>query len=201
MDNYLKAVTLGAFTWKNEERLTLLFAQIRKTKSFWLFLHFIIITFALSFPVTFQIARLSPIELYSRLYGENFLNALPQTVRSEFEENEALGADTIENFNSVMIQNNYGRNMLLPILSFVFFILLLIQGAFYFSACFFLGFSRMNITRLTFHDRMGLALFTSTLPVLICSLFGLYLPTVHIIIFYLIIIILVFQRSNLCPNG
>jgi hypothetical protein len=54
----------------------------------------------------------------------------------------------------------------------------------------------MNAAPLSFHDRLGLAIFSSTLPVLAATLFGLFLPTVHIIVFYFIVMFYTFQRSN-----
>jgi len=71
MKDYLMAVTLGAFTWKNKERINMLFDQIKKTGTVWLLLHFLLLVFCLNFPVTFILTRLSPFELYGRLYGEN----------------------------------------------------------------------------------------------------------------------------------
>ena len=201
MGDYLRAVTLGAFTWRNEERIALLLDHIRKQGSLWLLLHFLLVTFCLNFPVTFHMARLAPFELYSRLYGENFMSALPEGARVFFTEDAAIDQQAIDGFNLFMFENGYGRNVLMPILGIAFALTLIIQIVFYLCAVFFLGLSRMHSSPLPLRDRMGIALYSSTLPVLAAALFGLYLPTVHIIIFYFIIIFLVFQRSKLCPNG
>ena len=183
MNNYFKTVTLGAFTWKDEERISLLFEHIRNTGTGWLLLHFLLLSFCLYFPVIFAMARLEPFELYSRLYGENYSSALP--------------AD----FNMLMLESGYGRNTLLPLLGMALGLVLIIQTAFYLCAVFFLGLSRMNLAPLSFRSRLGLALFSSTLPVLASALFGLFLPTVHVIVFYFMVMFFVFQRSKLCPNG
>ena len=185
MNNYFKAVTLGAFTWKNEGRITLFFEQIKKAKAQWLLLHFLLLSLCLNFPVMFAIARLSPFELYSRLYGENFAETSP-----------------VE-FNVLMYEGGFSMNTLLPLLGMALGLVLIIQLIFYLLAVFFLGLSRMNIAPLSFSCRLGLGLFSSTLPVLAASLFGFYLPTVHIIIFYFIVMFFIFQRSRLCPypNG
>jgi hypothetical protein len=189
MSDYLRAVTLGAFTWKDKERIALFFEQIKKTGTALLLLHFLLLTFCLNFPVTLIIARLSPYELYGRITGEN-------TVENKMTGHEADKA-AIDNFNAQMIEKGYGRNILLPILGLSFALTLIIQAVFYLCAVFFLGLSRINAAPLSFHDKFGLAVLSSTLPVIASVLFGFFIPTVHIIIFYLIVIIFIFQRSSL----
>jgi len=233
MEFYFKAVTLGAFTWRNEDRIALLLEHIRKMGAGWLLLHFLLLTLCLNFPVMYQIARLDPFEFYSRLLSGNneqrtenneqgtenneqrIENNGQRTENSEqrIEDSEQLTEnsfapgfplptpDAINEFNQQMSDNNYGRAVLLPILGFSFGLTLIIQIVFYLCAVFFLGLSRMNFTPLPFWERMGLCLFSSTLPVIAAALFGLFLPTVHIIIYYFIIIFFIFQRSKLCPNG
>jgi hypothetical protein len=202
MWNYLKTVTLGAFTWNNEDRIALLMEHIRKTGRLWLALHFLLISVCLAFPVTFVMARLTPFELCSRLYGGRFIDALPETARAAFTEtNENEQDRVIEDFNMIMLESGYGRDVLLPLLGMAFGLLLIIQAAFYFSSVFFLGISRLNLPGLSFSDRFGLALFSSTLPAPAASLFGLYLPAVHILIFYFMVIFFIFQRSGRCLNG
>ena len=201
MENYLKTVTLGAFTWRDKERIALLFDHIRKQGAFWLLLQFLLVTIALNFPVTLSVARLAPFELYSRLYGENFMSALPEQESAFFSQGNVTNQADIDNFNLFLSEAGYGRNVLLPVLGMLFGLVLVIQAVFFLCAAFFLGLSRMNSSPLSFRDRFGLAVFSSTLPALVSSLFGLFLPTVHIIVFYFIIIFFIFQRSALCPNG
>jgi hypothetical protein len=133
-------------------------------------------------------ARLSPFDLYNRVYGENVI----ETIKGSSVADQAA----IEEFNLLMLENGYGRNTLLPLLGIGFGLTLIIQTAFYLCTVFFLGLSRMNTAPLSFHDRLGLAVFSSTLPVLAATLFGLVLPTVHIIIFYFVVMFFIFQRSN-----
>jgi len=200
MSDYFRAVTLGAFTWKNEERIALLLENIRKAGNSWLLLHFILITSCLGFPVTFSIARLSPFELYNRLYGEFFLHALPDSAREALLSGDELNETAVEDFNMLMYESGYGRNVFLPLLGIACGLVLIIQLVFYLSAVFFVGLSRLNVKPLSFRDRMGIALYSSTGPVLAASLFGFYLPTVHIIIFYFMVMFFMFQRSKLCPD-
>ena len=183
MNNYFKAVTLGAFTWKNEERIELFFEQIRNTGTPWLLLHFLLLSLCLNFPVMFAIARLPPYELYSRLYGFDFTQESP-----------------VE-FNLLMYESGFSMNVLLPLLGMALGLVLVIQAAFYLCAVFFLRLSRMNLAPLSFRSRLGLAVYSSTLPVLAASLFGLFLPTVHIMIYYFMVMFFIFQRSRLYPNA
>jgi len=178
-----------------------LFDHIRKQGGGWLALHFLLLTLALNFPVTLSVARLTPFELYSRLYGENFMSALPEQEGAFFTQGNVAGQADVDNFNLYMIENGYGRNVLLPVLGMLFCLVVIIQAVFFLCAVFFLWLSRMNSAPLSFSDRFGLAVFSSTLPAIASSLFGLFLPAVHIIIFYFIIIFFIFQRSALCPNG
>ena len=199
MENYLKTVTLGVFTWKDKKRIALLFNYIRKQGAFWLLLHFFLVTIALNFPVALSVAQLAPYELYSRLYGENFMSALPESGRDLFSEGNATVQTDIQDFNLLMFRTGYGKNVLLPVLGMLSGLVLVIQTVFFLCAAFFLGLSRMNSFPLSFRDRFGLAVFSSTLPALASSLFGLFLPTVHVIVFYFIVIFIIFQRSALCP--
>jgi len=184
MNDYFRAITLGAFTWRNEGRIALLLEHMRKAGGKWSALHFLLLSVCLNFPITFAVARLSPSVMLGRLFGEDFLQ-MP----------EFAGVPMY------VLENDFGRVFLMPVLLAGFALVLVIQAVFYLSAGFFLRISRMNVAPLSFGDRMGLALYSSTLPVLLSSLFGLFLPTVHIIVCYFAIIFIVFQRSSLCPDG
>jgi hypothetical protein len=202
VNNYLKTVTLGAFTWNNEDRIALLLKHVRKTGRFWLVLHFMLLSFCLAFPVTFAMARLTPFELCSRLYGERFIDALPESARAAFTDiNEEDQAGVVNVFNMIMLESGYERDVLLPFLCVTFGLLIVIQAAFYLLSVFFLGMSRLNLPYLSFGDRMGLALFSSTLPAPAAGIFGMYLPAVHILIFYFMVIFFIFQRSGRLKRG
>ena len=197
MKNYFRTVTLGAFTWHKEDRIALFLESVRKTGRLWMALHFLLLSICLAFPVIFTMARLTPFELYGRLYGESYMEALPETMRAAFEHKKENYPETVINdFNKVMLEGGYGRDVLLPFLGMTFGMLIVIQAAFYIFAVFFLGLSRMNLPFLSFADRLGLALYSSTLPAPIASVFGFFLPAVHILIFYFMVIFFIFQRSN-----
>ena len=185
--DYFQAVTLGCFgkfsprTGESPERFA---ALVRGMKTSRLVLHFFLLSIALNFPVMFAVSRLKPYALYSRLYGENFV--IPGSV---------------EDFNILMYQNAYGKRSVLPILVTAFALVLILQLVFYVLAALCLGLQRLPLTYLSFKDRVGLLLFSSTGAALLAALFGLWLPTVHIIVFYLAVIAIGFRRSKLCPNG
>jgi len=185
MRHYFQTVTLGSFTWKDENRLRLLFTHIHAEGVGVLFFHFLLITICLNFPVTFNIARADPSEFYSRLYGETF----------------ELETDETGDFNMAMIESGYGRNMLLPMLWMSYFVIFITLAVFYLCAAFFLGIARMNAFSMDFRSRLSLALFSSTLPALVSSVLGFFLPAVHIIVFCLAVIIIIFQRSNILRNA
>jgi hypothetical protein len=131
-----------------------------------------------NFPVMLAIVRLSPFELYSRLYGDTFSI-----------DTGMAGDQGIEDFNLFMMQNRYGKNVMLPLLGFIFGIVLILQAAFYGMACFCMGLQRMHLSRLSYKERLGILAFSSTLPALLSALLGLWIPTLHIIVFYFAVII------------
>jgi hypothetical protein len=186
--NYFEAVTLGAFGTAlggpdGAERFIFL---LRRMKVSWFIFHFFLITLAINFPVMFAIARLPPYELFSRFHGDTIAGLIPG------------GA---EDFNLLMYQNAYGRNILLPVLAGAFVLVLVLQIGFYTLSALGVGLQRMTLSYLSFRNRLALLLFSSTPAALLASLFGLWLPTVHIVVFYLAVIIISFRRSALCPNG
>ena len=200
MRDYFRAVTLGAFTWRDERRIALLLGHVRGSGGAWLALHFLLLSACVNFPVTLALARVSPFEFFGRGFGADFMDTVPEFagLSGELGAGEALD---IGEFNLIMAEAGFGRSVIMPVLGVAFVLTLVLQAAFYLSAVFFLRVSRMNASFLTFRERMGLALYSSTLPVLLASAIGVLLPTVHIIACYLAIILIIFQRSSLCPNG
>jgi hypothetical protein len=228
MRNYLEAVSVGAFGFLGAERSLRADRSLRAERSLrakgsqsaekadkagrfigmvsalpgaWLWLHFFIITIALNFPVMFIIARLTPYELFTRLYGVDFVSMLPEAARGFIQEISgsagiAAGSEAVNGFNMFMFQNRYGTAIMLPVISAAFGVILILQGAFYLLAAFCMGLQRMTHQYLKFRDRLGLLLFSSTLPVFLAALFGFWLPTVHIIVFYFAVILIGFYRSG-----
>jgi hypothetical protein len=196
--NYFEAVTLGAFSFRDEVKTTRLLSLIGEMKFSFILLHLVLISLALNFPVMFAISRLSPYGLYSRIYGEDFPAMLPEEARPLPVQGALVegGENFMDRFNLLMFQNAWGRRVMLPLLGLAFFLVLILQAVFYLSAGFFLGLNRMNSAALSFRERLGLFAFSSTLPALLSALFGLWLPTVHLVVFYFAVIIAGFQRSK-----
>jgi hypothetical protein len=192
--DYFEAVTLGSFgkfspkTGESAERFVSL---VRGMKTSRLVLHFFLVSLALNFPVMFAVSRLKPYALFSRLYGDGL---------AAFQGGGGA-AGSIEDFNILMYQNAYGRKILLPILGMAFALVLILQAVFYVLAALGLGLQRLSFSCLSFRERLGLLLFSSTGAAFLAALFGMWLPTVHIVVFYLAVIVISFRRSTLCPNG
>jgi hypothetical protein len=213
MKKYFETVSLGALFFGGEERAARFIALIRGLPRPWVALHFFLVTLCLNFPVMLAIARIEPYEAFSRLYGENFLVVHPGGSLSLNPGAEMAsgfsGLDPVsfpaelsaDDFNALMLQNGYGRKIMLPFLAMAFGLVLILQAAFYGSASFCIGLQRMVSASLSVRDRLGLLLFSSTLPVFLAAFFGIWLPTVHMLLFYFAVIIIGFQRSRSCPNG
>ncbi|MDR1046897.1 MAG: hypothetical protein LBL64_03910 [Treponema sp.] len=185
--DYFEAVTLGAFgnlLLRAREKPERFITLLRGMKTAPLVFHFFLVSLALNFPVMFAVSRLKPYALYSRLYGGGF----------------AFNG-SIEDFNILMYQNAYGRKIVLPVLVMAFALVLILQAVFYVLAALVLGLQRLSLSYLSFRERLGLLLFSSTGAAGFAAVFGLWLPTVHILVFYLAAIAVSFRRSKLCPNG
>ncbi|MDR1057941.1 MAG: hypothetical protein LBL43_00180 [Treponema sp.] len=190
--DYFEAVTLGSFgkffpkTGESAERFVSLVRGIKTSR---LVLHFFLVSLALNFPVMFAVSRLKPYALFSRIYGDGLALRGSGNIGS------------IEDFNILMYQNAYGRKILLPVLGMAFALVLILQAVFYVLAALGLGLQRLSLSYLSFRERLGLLLLSSTGAAFLAALFGLLLPTVHIVVFYLAVIAISFRRSKLCPNG
>jgi hypothetical protein len=203
MKDYVVAVALGNGDLRRFVPL------VRKLKGVFIAFHFVVISLTLNFPVMFAIARLPPWEFYSRLYGAGFAALLDQSGFS-LPEGALVGEDALgeqvaaadkDAFNSSLYAGGYGRRVMLPMLAFAFALILIIQLVFYTLAAFFLGLSRMVSSPLPYRDRFGILVLSSTLPAICSALFGLWLPTVHLVIFYFAEIILAFAISRIYDDS
>ncbi|MDR1126815.1 MAG: hypothetical protein LBL06_01680, partial [Treponema sp.] len=71
MRDYLEAITLGASLSKDNAPQFLALLEKMKTRT--IVLQLLMVTLALNFPIMFNIARLSPYQVFSSLYAENFV--------------------------------------------------------------------------------------------------------------------------------
>jgi hypothetical protein len=202
MKDYLETVTLGASFSKDDAPRFI--ALVEKTKTRTIVIQLLMITLALNFPVMFSIARLSPYQVFSRLYAENFVLSLPDDMRVRMEANitpdgfvvdEAIHEQIVEDFNTAMIQNDYGK-ISTAFMGIGLLLVIVLQTAFYLTAAFCIGLQRMDSTFLRFRTRVGILAFSSTLPVFAAALLGLWMPTLHIVIFYFVVIFIGFWRSK-----
>jgi maltodextrin utilization protein YvdJ len=137
------------------------------------------------------LARLEPWELYSRLYGSAFAGMLPAEFAAAGNGSPA-GQELIDDFNLTFYHEGYGVRVLLPVLALAFALILILQTIFYLCGAFCLGLTQMNFSPMGFRNRLGVFIMASTIPAIAAALFGLWLPAVHIIVFYLAVIPLVF---------
>jgi hypothetical protein len=200
--DYFKAVTLGAFSFRDTMKLSTFVTLVQKIPVLFSLLHLVLVSLALNFPLMLNIARLSPYEVYTRLYGEQFSLLLEEELQIALPDNpEDLDEALKEDFNQYMYQSGYTKTIMLPLTGMVFILLLIIQAVFYTLAAFFMGLQRMTQDFMSFSCRLSFLVFSSTFPVFLAAIFGLWMPTVHIIVFYLAVIIISFQRSAVCRNG
>jgi pullulanase len=175
---YFEAASLANF---NPCRFVSLIKTVRSRH---LILHFFLVSGMLFVPLMHAIARLDPYTLFSRLYGGDF---------SEI----TADALTSEDFNQLAYTSHYGKTVILPLLGAVFLLLLILQIVFYLGAAFFLGLRRaLDSSDFSFRERAGVFIMASTLPSIGSAFFGLWMPTVHIIVFYLTVILLGFTFSS-----
>ncbi|MDR1058972.1 MAG: hypothetical protein LBL43_05435 [Treponema sp.] len=187
LKKYLEAVTLGAFSFRDAPRAQRFFALARETPVCFLLLHFFLVSMALNFPLMLAITRLPPHEAFTRLYGENPAPVPPEAF--------------VDDFDLYMYERGYGRTIMMPLIVMAFTLVLILQTVFYLLAALFMGLQRMNFSPLPFPAALNFLVLSSTLPVFLAALFGLWLPAVHIMLFYLAVIIISFHRSKLCQNG
>jgi hypothetical protein len=198
LKQYLEAVTLGAFSYRDVPNAGRFLALMRETPVPFFLLHLVLISLAINFPLMLTIARLPPHETFARLYGENFgreqFSALPA-------ETPAAQQDLIDDFDLYLYERGYGRTVMLPLMGMAFILVLILQGVFYLLAACFMGLHRMNGSPLSFSGALKFLVFSSTLPAFLAAILGLGMPAVHIIMFYLAVIVISFHRSKLCQNG
>jgi hypothetical protein len=176
LKNYFLTAALGN---GNPRRFIELVKTLRKP---YLLIHGFLITLALHFPIMLAIVRLSPWELYSRLYGEQFAGMVSAELGTPVD---LTAPDLIDSFNTALYGSGYGASVLLPILFVSFALVVVLQLVYYLLASVCLGLHLFNSEQIRFRERVGVFVMSSTLPVLGAAIIGLWLPTLHIVVFYL----------------
>ncbi|MCL2035413.1 MAG: hypothetical protein FWG94_11895 [Oscillospiraceae bacterium] len=115
---------------------------------------------------------------------------------AEFFVSGELSRPFGEVFSMIAVYNMYIPRFLLPILMIAFFILLVLQLFFYLMSAFFLGISRMASTRFDFGERVRIVIMSSLFPALISMAVGFILPAVHIVLFQMVNLLMLFYLSK-----
>lgn len=188
MKDYFLAAALGNGSAKRFVDLA------RGLKKRYLVPHFLFITLTLDVPILFAITKLAPWDFYSRLYGERFAELagaeLGQPIYPAFAD-----SGLIDEFNQALYRAGFG-NMLPLVLLTAFILVLVLNLVFYALAAVFMGLHRMNSTRFSFRERLSIFIISSTLPVIGSSVLGLFVPALHIVVFYFAEILTGFALSN-----
>ncbi|MDR1216634.1 MAG: hypothetical protein LBK25_08130 [Treponema sp.] len=205
MRDYLEAITLGASLSKDNAPQFLALLEKMKTRT--IVLQLLMVTLALNFPIMFNIARLSPYQIFSSLYAENFVPSLSDDLRLRIEANtdsdgltidETIHEQIVEDFNTAML--DFGK-ISTALMGMGFFLVIVLQIAFYLTVAFCMGLQRPLIAPLAFRSRVGILAFSSTLPVFAASLMGLWMPILHILVFYFAVLLIGFRRNRQHLSG
>ncbi|MCL1819158.1 MAG: hypothetical protein FWG36_00720 [Oscillospiraceae bacterium] len=193
------------------------------------FIHFLLIFCLLFIPIFILVLRTQPDELYTRIFFQDFENAVIEDYQTEryskevvtnvrpviyvfsdfvvyADSNMVLSAPSEffdelphpfgEVFSMIAVYNMYIPQFLLPLLMIAFFILLVLQLFFYLISAAFLGVARLASTRFTFGGRVKTVIMSSLFPALLCAGIGFILPTVHIVLFQMLNLLLLFYLSK-----
>ena len=101
-----------------------------------------------------------------------------------------------EVFSMLAVYNLYIPQFLLPLLLAVFLILLALQLFFYVTSALFLGLVRLSSRGFPFGERIRIVVLSSLAPSLPCMAAGFFLPAVHIILFQMLNLLLLFHLSK-----
>jgi len=118
------------------------------------------------------------------------------SVPSEFFTSGDLIRPFGEVFSMIAVYNMYIPHLLLPMLMIAFLILLVLQLLFYLMSATFLGIFRLASSRFVFGERIKIAIMSSLFPALISAAVGFFLPAVHIILFQMINLVILFSFSK-----
>lgn len=101
-----------------------------------------------------------------------------------------------EIFGMIAVYNGYIPRLLLPILSSICAVVCSLQCLFYVMSACALGLYRMSSTRFTFGARIKISIMASTIPAVIGAALGFLFPGVHIIVFQILCLLVLFSVSK-----
>ncbi|MEG2404353.1 MAG: hypothetical protein RSC01_05475 [Oscillospiraceae bacterium] len=97
-----------------------------------------------------------------------------------------------EAFSRIAMYNMYIPQVLLPVLLIAFFITFILQLFFYLISAIAIGVFRLTATRFEFSKKVKIVILSSLFPALLSMILGLFLPAVHIVVFQLLNLLLIF---------
>ncbi|MEG1752352.1 MAG: hypothetical protein RR234_00425 [Christensenella sp.] len=104
-----------------------------------------------------------------------------------------------ETFSRIAMYNMYIIQVLIPVLLIAFLITFVLQMLFYVISAIAIGVFRLTSSRFEFNKKLKLVILNSLLPALLSLLLGFLLPTVHIIVFQvlnLLLILFLFKKID-----
>ena len=102
-----------------------------------------------------------------------------------------------EMFSMIAMYNMYIAHLLIPMLMFSLFVMLVLKVFFYIVTAYFLGaFRILSSIKFSFGERTKISIMSSLPIVLLCAVAGFLVPIVHIILFQLLNLLLLFMLSK-----
>jgi len=114
----------------------------------------------------------------------------------EFFGQDEMALPYYELFNMLAVYNLYIPQFLFPMLAIAFGVTIVLQFFFYLVFALFLGLYRMASTKFPFRENLKIVIMSSLFPALLCAFIGFLLPAVHIILFQLANILVLFYFSK-----
>jgi len=128
----------------------------------------------------------APSEFFTELFPHETLQGSYDRTRPAFGEV----------FSMIAMYNMYITSFLLPLLAIAFFVLLVLQLFFYIMSVLFLGIFRLASSKIDFGNRVKIVILSSLFPALISMAAGFFLPAVHIILFQMLNLLLMYILSK-----
>ena len=99
-------------------------------------------------------------------------------------------------FSMIAMYNMYITSFLFPLLGIAFFVLFVLQLFFYLVSALFLRLFRMASSKIGFGSRVKIVILSSTFPALLSAAVGFFLPAVHVILFQMLNLLLLYFLSK-----
>lgn len=102
-----------------------------------------------------------------------------------------------ELFNMIAMYNMYIQHLLIPMILLSMVVVMVLTVFFYVVTAFFLGVFRMaSSNKFTFTERLKISIMSSLPVAIVCAVAGVLIPIVHLILFQLVNILVLFAMSK-----